>query len=162
MAVSLPTSMLAGHEPSADEFQGILNLLNSLKSVQSKDCSATLTLTAAEQDIAGCSATVTVAGSNAFVVVYGSFDLRATVIGTGTVLAGRCNVGGVTQTGDANLATPTANIRASVSRIWKVAVPAGNTVVKLRALISANTGTTPTASAGTPHTNMTVFVFDVP
>lgn len=162
MAVILPPngSLSAGHEPGADEFEGILKLLNNLVTSGTLDCSSTLNITTAEQDVPGCSANVAVSGSHGFVFVYGSFDFRATALGTSVNLAGRCSVGGVTQPGDANLFITTANTRASVSRMWKASVGSGVTNVKLRAL--ASSGTPSSATAGNPHTSMTVIVFDIP
>jgi hypothetical protein len=107
-------------------------------------------------DIPGATATFNTVTAAANVVVWGVFDI-ATSVAAASVAVGHCSVDGVDQTAQA-LWQLVASARATVTQVWQAALSgSGSHTIKLRGALSAASGA---AGFGSPHTTITVQVFD--
>jgi hypothetical protein len=126
-------------------------------------CSAPLTLSAVNQDIAGCTTgAFTTNNPDARALVYGAFDFQTTVAsGTaGAVCIGAISVDGVDVPNPLVLSNRTAINRDSASGLWVVPLPsAGSHTIKLRARFNGAGGA---AQANVSQTNIAVLVLDWP
>lgn len=132
---------------------------NTLGMSRTYDATATSDLFSftTEADIPGCSiTTIKVTGSNATVIIDGTFDMQMN--GSAGNCIGFCNWNGVDQTRQAIFITPTAGARATTSQVWRVTgVTAGTYTAKLRASCSVSSGSN--GIRGT-HTSMVVQVIE--
>lgn len=114
------------------------------------------TLTTSEADI-GASFTATVAGANAYALVIATCSVNTTVASAGSC-AVRLSVGGVVQTNEMEFDTNAVH-RMTFSQVWKVSLPVGATILKLRGLKTAAGATSTILSL---FSGITVQIFDLP
>jgi hypothetical protein len=108
-------------------------------------------------DIAGATVTFNTVQGAANVLIIGVFDI-ATSVAAASVAVGHCSVDGVDQTAQALWQLVTASARATVTQVWQAALSgSGSHTIKLRGALSVASGT---AGFGSPHTTITVQVFD--
>lgn len=125
--------------------------------------SGTLTTTGSDQDVPGCSVTVTVTGAHAFAVCFGAFDLSKTAVGASGV--GAMYVDGTALAGSASFSdgTNTISDRQMTTKMWQAALSPGTHQIKMRASRTnvANGGTV-NVNGGGSQTALFVLVFDIP
>lgn len=160
---STPLAPVLGGVATSTQINNLTNYVNvilgGLGRITTVAASASLTLTTTETDVPGCTWTFQTVGANAIVVVLGVFDFDCTGSPANfTFASGRLSVDGVTQAAEAH-GTMAALVRNTCAQMWPVNVSAGSHTVKLRAVKPS--GTTSIA-VDSPHTTMTVLVFDQP
>jgi hypothetical protein len=106
--------------------------------------------------VPGCSITITTAQANASVMVIGVFDMNT--VTTGNTAVGQCQIDGTTQAGEAIHALTTVNARETVSQVWVATLAtAGSHTIALYGALAAAGGS---CSISSPHTTLTVTVYD--
>jgi hypothetical protein len=131
-------------------------LLNGHATVSSAAATSLLGLTTTITDIAGCSISCTITGTNGVAFVLGIFDMSKTAAGASCV--GYCNLDGADQTEQAILGDGSALAdRATVGQVWRLSLTVGAHTIKLRANKSANVGT---MNANSPHTKIVALIID--
>jgi hypothetical protein len=120
------------------------------------ECTAGPTIGTSAVDIAGCSVTFTVTGSNAFAVVTGTFGWSISTSNSTAVASGLCVVDGVTQPRAAtkSLQTPDA---FTGSQVWSPVLAAGSHTIKLQVVKDLVAGT---IALDTTNTVLTVLLID--
>jgi len=120
--------------------------------------SSALTLGAANADIPGVTLTVIPTKAAAFVMITGTIWFNVSVtVGGGTDLVGELFIAGVAQAG-LILGDGAPVKRENASQQWFKVLGIGSKIIKLQGRKSAAVGT---ASAGTPHTRLSVLLFDL-
>ncbi len=106
-------------------------------------------------DITGATVTFNTVTAAATVLIWGVFDITTTTAGNATAI-GHCSVDGTDQTAQALHQLITLNCRETVAQVWTATLSgSGPHTIKLRGVLTSGG-----ATFGTPHTTVTVQVYD--
>ena len=160
-------------DPLSALAEGIVNLTKRIRALETREstpltvqaaaASADLSLTAANQDVAGATLNL----SSGVYAVVGVFDFRTgnDDLDNGQTANGVLSINAVAQTGEAVMrliradANANERVQACVTQTWSVTVPSGSTyVAKLQARKSGGTGTSQALQTHTTITAMKLAV----
>ncbi len=162
--MALPTTFTAGVRLRVSQLVAMLTVLRGFLQSGVGTATASVTLTNALQDIAGCSKSVTVVGANAHALVIASVQFSVTGASAGTTIAVPLLVDGVQQAGLGTLRDSMDQVHdGHRSFAWVIpaaSLPAGVHTFKIQAAKSAAAGTA--AVSNTAGTNIVVILFDLP